>query len=113
DAAGVRYRRRRPPHRRGLHPRPAGGPAVAAHVMRDAPRLTIWAPLPFRRLLASRPDPPPFPLADPRCRLVTRARHGLWLGVRALGLGPGDEVLVPAYHHGSEVEALVRAGVTC
>jgi dTDP-4-amino-4,6-dideoxygalactose transaminase len=31
--------------------------------------------------------------------------------VRALGLGPGDQVLAPAYHHGSEIEALVRAGL--
>jgi len=30
-----------------------------------------------------------------------------------LGLEPGDEVLVPAYHHGSEVEALVRRGACC
>ena len=30
-----------------------------------------------------------------------------------LGLEPGDEVLVPAYHHGSEVEALVRRGASC
>jgi perosamine synthetase len=33
--------------------------------------------------------------------------------VRAAGLAPGDEILVPAYHHGSEVEALVQAGLTC
>jgi dTDP-4-amino-4,6-dideoxygalactose transaminase len=33
--------------------------------------------------------------------------------VRAIGLEGGDEVLVPAYHHGSEVEALLRAGLTC
>lgn len=55
----------------------------------------------------------PFPLSHPDCRLYTRARHGLWHGVRALGLRPGDEVLVPAYHHGSEVEALARAGLGC
>ncbi|MBW3602600.1 MAG: DegT/DnrJ/EryC1/StrS family aminotransferase [Actinobacteria bacterium] len=54
---------------------------------------------------------PPYPLAHPDCRLYARARHGLWHGVRALGLRPGDEVLVPAYHHGSEVEALARAGL--
>jgi dTDP-4-amino-4,6-dideoxygalactose transaminase len=35
------------------------------------------------------------------------------MGVKALGLEPGDEVLVPAYHHGSEVEALIRAGIVC
>jgi dTDP-4-amino-4,6-dideoxygalactose transaminase len=45
--------------------------------------------------------------------LFERARHGLWHGLRALGLGDDDEVLVPAYHHGSEIEALVRAGLTC
>jgi hypothetical protein len=28
-------------------------------------------------------------------------------------LTPGDEVLVPAYHHGSEVQALVEAGLRC
>jgi dTDP-4-amino-4,6-dideoxygalactose transaminase len=33
--------------------------------------------------------------------------------LQAIGLEPGDEVLVPAYHHGSEVEALVRLGLTC
>lgn len=55
----------------------------------------------------------PFPLSHPDCRLYARARHGLWHGVRALGLRPGDQVLVPAYHHGSEVEALVRAGLGC
>jgi dTDP-4-amino-4,6-dideoxygalactose transaminase len=53
----------------------------------------------------------PFPLADPRCRVFYRARHGLWHAVRAHSLEPGDEVLVPDYHHGSEIEALVRAGL--
>jgi len=31
--------------------------------------------------------------------------------MRALGLLPGDEILAPAYHHGSEIEALVQAGL--
>jgi len=35
------------------------------------------------------------------------------MGIKALGLEPGDEVLVPAYHHGSEVEVFVRAGIFC
>lgn len=67
--------------------------------------LWIWSRPPARRL--------PYPLGEIRCRLFARARHGLWHGVRALGLQPGDEVLVPAYHHGSEIEALVRAGLAC
>jgi dTDP-4-amino-4,6-dideoxygalactose transaminase len=37
----------------------------------------------------------------------------LFMGVKALGLAPGDEILVPAYHHGSEIEALIRAGMVC
>lgn len=45
--------------------------------------------------------------------MVAWARHGVWHGVRALGLHPGDGVLVPAWHHGSEVEALLQAGLEC
>jgi dTDP-4-amino-4,6-dideoxygalactose transaminase len=55
----------------------------------------------------------PFPLNDPRCRLFRRARHGLWLALRAAGIVAGDEALAPAYHHGSEIEALIQAGLTC
>ena len=55
----------------------------------------------------------PYPLDEPGCALFARARQGLFLGVAALGMRPGDEVLVPAYHHGSEIEALERAGLRC
>lgn len=55
----------------------------------------------------------PWPLSDPGCRLYARARHGLWHGLRSLELQEGDEILVPAYHHGSEVEAIVQAGLRC
>jgi perosamine synthetase len=37
------------------------------------------------------------------------ARNGVWHAVRLLGLS-GKQVLVPSYHHGVEVEALVDAG---
>lgn len=72
-----------------------------------APSLSPLAHLarPARRL--------PFPLAEPGATVFARARHGLWHGVRQLGLVPGDEVLAPAYHHGSEIEALERAGLGC
>src|SRR5207253_4133427 len=53
------------------------------------------------------------PLAEPGCALFDRGRHALWHGLRELGLGSGDDVLVPAYHHGSEIEVLVRTGLTC
>jgi dTDP-4-amino-4,6-dideoxygalactose transaminase len=76
-------------------------------------RLGVWPPLPPSAYVRGRRTPAPFPLADERCTLHALGRHGLWQGVRALGLGVGDEALVPAYHHGSEVEALTRAGVSC
>ena len=73
--------------------------------------LSVWPVLPAGAYAAGPAPTLGFPLEEPACRLYSRARHGLWHGVRALGLGPGDEALVPAYHHGSEVEALDRAGI--
>ena len=79
----------------------------------SGPRLSVRPSLPpalyFRRPAGTLP----WPLEDPGVRLYARARHGLWHGLRALGLKPGDELLVPAYHHGSEVEAIVQAGLRC
>jgi dTDP-4-amino-4,6-dideoxygalactose transaminase len=61
---------------------------------------------------------PPRPAAFPldrlddggRARLYYLARTGLYHGLRALGLGAGDTVLLPAYHHGVEVEAVRATG---
>jgi hypothetical protein len=55
----------------------------------------------------------PFPLDRPGYRLYMEARQGLWWGLQGLGIGHGSEVLAPAYHHGSEIEVLVRAGARC
>ena len=77
----------------------------------DAGPIDVWPPRlgqPYLHRPASRL---PFPFEEPGCRLFARGRHALFYGVRALGLGQGDEVLVPAWHHGAEVEALVRAGI--
>lgn len=63
----------------------------------------MYARRPIRQL--------PFPLAEPECRIFAWARHGIWHGVAQLGLRAGDEVLAPAWHHGSEIEALRRAGL--
>ena len=75
-------------------------------------RLSVWPPLPPSVHLRRRRELP-FPLREEGCRLFALGRHALWHGVRALGLEPRDEILVPAYHHGSEVEALTRAGLAC
>lgn len=73
--------------------------------------LTILPPLPPGAYVARGRRDLPFPLADPSYRLFAMARQALWQGVRALGLQEGEEILVPALHHGSEVEALVRTGL--
>ena len=75
--------------------------------------LSVWPPLPPTIYFRRKSDDRPFPLDDERCRLYARARHALWQGAQAIGLRPGDEVLVPAYHHGSEIESLIRAGLVC
>ena len=79
--------------------------------MKPGPRLAVWPPLPPGGHLRPRRRALPYPLDSARCRLYARARHGLWHGLRAVGLRAGDAVLVPAYHHGSEVETVVRAGL--
>jgi CelD/BcsL family acetyltransferase involved in cellulose biosynthesis len=75
--------------------------------------INVWPSFPSRAL-ARRPSKfLPFPLSEPECRLFARARHCLWHGLLALGLERGDEVLVPACHEASQVEAVLRAGMTC
>ena len=66
---------------------------------------TLWPGM----LLARREQRAQWPFASPTVRYVYFARNAVWLAVKVLGLD-GGEVLVPAYHHGVEVEALVDAG---
>ena len=54
-----------------------------------------------------------FPLSAQHCEVYSLGRHALFNGVKAIGLKPGDAVLVPAFHHGSEIEALIQAGLRC
>lgn len=75
--------------------------------------LVVYPPLPPSTSARSPARRLPFPLAEDGCRLYAQGRQALFQGVRGVGLNPGDEVLVPAYHHGSEVEALIRAGLRC
>jgi perosamine synthetase len=70
----------------------------------------IYPPLDPRALLRRPARRLPFPLEEPGCRLYMEARQGLWWGLKGLGIGPGGEILAPAYHHGSEIEVLVRTG---
>lgn len=77
----------------------------------SSPRFGIWPSLPFDVYLRGKSDHQPFPLGRGECRLYSRARQALWSGCRAIGLRAGDEVMAPAYHHGSEIEAMLRAGL--
>jgi len=76
-------------------------------------RIGVWPPLPPGVWLRRPSRRLPFPLEEPGCRLLAWGRHGLWHGARELGLGAGDRILAPAYHHGSEIEALERTGARC
>lgn len=94
----------------------ASGPRPAAAV-RDSPParrrrwITAWTPLRPDTCIRRRSATLPFPLEEPGVRLYQFARQGLWQGLAAVGLGEGDAILAPAYHHGSEIEVLVRAGL--
>jgi perosamine synthetase len=72
--------------------------------------LGIWPTLSPLALLRRHRGEAPFPLGDPNLILSACGRHSLWLGLEALGVGEGDEVLTPAYHHGAEVEAIAATG---
>jgi dTDP-4-amino-4,6-dideoxygalactose transaminase/CelD/BcsL family acetyltransferase involved in cellulose biosynthesis len=75
-------------------------------------RLGILPPLPSRVYLRRAARELPFPLGEPGCRLFPEAGGALLHGVRALGLGDGDEVLAPAWHQGRAVQTLAEAGLT-
>lgn len=76
-----------------------------------ARRLSIWPTLPLNVHFRHVSKWLPFPLSDDGCRVFSKARHAIWNACRTLGLGGNDVVLVPAYHHGCEIEALLQAGV--
>ena len=77
------------------------------------PRLYVWPPLSPAVYAHRTRQTLPWPLQVPGARLFSRARHGLWHGLRALGIGRGDQVLLPAYNNGAEVEAIESAGASC
>jgi CelD/BcsL family acetyltransferase involved in cellulose biosynthesis len=74
-------------------------------------RLTVLPPQAPRRPLGRAAPGLAFPLGEAGCRLFRDTGQALVNGVQALGLGPGDEVLFPALHHGRMLETLARAGL--
>lgn len=102
----------------GIHQQATGGNNVVLNNLARRSsafgRRAAMPPLPLATALRRRNRMPlPFPLEERGCVTFALGRHALWNGVRHLGLGGGDEILTPAYHHGSEVEALTRAGLRC
>ena len=68
---------------------------------------TLWP-----GMLFGRHEPSGFqPFSGSNVRWFYFARNAIWTTVKMLGLDKG-EVLMPAYHHGVEVEAVVDAGAT-
>ncbi len=86
---------------------PAAAPAAAA----ARPRVPLSPVLSGRSLRRARgPGLPNVLDAGPGC-LVTSGRIAIGMALREMGLGPGDAVLVPAYHTLSMVAPLLWAGV--
>ena len=79
-----------------------------------APRRTVpcmqttWPHMLFPRIAAT--VPLVFPFDQPGLRYRYFARNAVWDAVQLLGLA-GKKVLMPAYHHGVELETLLAAGV--
>ena len=69
---------------------------------------TAWPHMLFPRPAAA--VPLVFPFDQPGLRYRYFARNAVWDAVRLLGLA-GKPVLMPAYHHGVELETLLAAGV--
>lgn len=71
----------------------------------------IWPTLPINVYFRKKSNWKPFPLNHANCRIYSLARQAILNACNALGLGAGSVILVPAYHHGSEIEALLQAGL--
>src|SRR5438445_12968026 len=69
---------------------------------------TTWPHMLFPRIAAT--VPLVFPFDQPGLRYLYFARNAVWDAIRLLGLA-GKRVLLPAYHHGVELETLLAAGV--
>lgn len=71
----------------------------------------IFPTLPLNVYFRSASKWKPFPLDQGNCRIYSLARHAIWNALRSHGFGADDVILVPAYHHGSEIEAIIQAGL--
>ncbi|HET9952727.1 MAG TPA: aminotransferase class V-fold PLP-dependent enzyme [Candidatus Eisenbacteria bacterium] len=76
-------------------------------------RIPVTLPLSLRQCIgAGAPPPPAFPFDGARIRYYYLARNAIWHGAESLGLRAGDEVLLPGYHHGVELQTFLARGLT-
>ena len=52
-----------------------------------------------------------FPLNQERCFYYYSARYALAAGIRALGINPGDSILLPSYNCGTEIDPIIRSKI--
>ncbi len=94
---------------------PSSPAAGAAAAVPARPRVPLVPPLSAASLRRVRGAPAralPGVLDAPAVRLVTSGRIALALALRELGVGPGDTVLLPAYHSLSMVPPVLWRGAT-
>ncbi len=73
------------------------------------PLMSVYPPMEPATLVTRRSMQ--FPFSSEGLTLTHLGRGAIWLALKALGLGPGTRMAMPAYHCGSEVEAARLAGV--
>src|SRR3954469_2273159 len=72
------------------------------------PMMSVYPPLEPASLVTRRSRL--FPFDSDGLTLTHLGRGAIWLALKALGLGAGSRLAMPAYHCGSEVEAARLAG---
>src|SRR5690242_13644568 len=72
------------------------------------PLMSVYPPLEPASLVTRRSRL--FPFDRDGLTLTHLGRGAIWLALKALGLGAGTRIAMPAYHCGSEVEAARLAG---
>ncbi|GAA4627125.1 hypothetical protein GCM10023196_038090 [Actinoallomurus vinaceus] len=73
------------------------------------PLMSVYPPMEPATLVTRRSVQ--FPFDSSGLTLTHLGRGAIWLALKALGLGPGHRMAMPAYHCGSEIEAARLAGV--
>lgn len=77
---------------------------------RSRERFIPVLPAPSPASLGRRRGALPFPFSHPRYYDYYFGRNAVWHGMKQIGLPDRRRILVPSYHHGVEIEAILQAG---